>query len=120
MIQFEIINYGMKISDVIGDGVENVHLVPILAFGSLSAVCTRLRAFNCLPEGELSSSVCAFHQELRLGLEIRESGLSGAPVPCWFCETAEIILTVVSRLGFRLRESTALLLLNQLVHLLEF
>ena len=80
MIQFEIINCGMKIFDVIGDGVENVHLVPILAFGSLSAVCTRLRAFNCLPEGELSSSVCAFHQELRLGLEIRESGLSGAPV----------------------------------------
>ena len=82
MIQFEIINCGMKIFDVIGDGVENVHLVPILAFGSLSAACNRLRAFNCLPEGELSSSVCAFHQELRLGLAIRESGLSGAPVPC--------------------------------------
>ena len=40
MIQFEIINCGMKIFDVIGDGVENVHLVPILAFGSLSAACT--------------------------------------------------------------------------------
>ena len=105
MIQFEIINCGMKIFDVTGDDVENFHLVPILAFGSLSAACTRLRAFNCLPEGELSSSVCAFHQELRLGLELQRVWSS-----CWFCETTDIILTVVSKVRFRLRESTACLL----------